>query len=209
MQALLLGCFKYLAGCEPRWLTAGLARENYPSPAPNNSGSESQSELGGRLRDSPWCQRSKELDCWPILVPTRRPNQTLCTLDKSHSVWNSVLLSVKWGNQTLASQVNGRPMMLKDLIALSPWLYFGKLNGLPHARKSERMIQHHCSGFSQLWVGPYSRALPAFPPTPWPNSYGLSPYPVTWHGAYPGFGSHGLTHWVEGCCTCPFPGWSP
>lgn len=206
MQALLPGCFKYLAGCEPRWLTAGLARENYPSPPPNNSGSESQRGLGGRLRDSSWCQKSKELDCWPILVPPC-PNQTVY-LGQIPLCLDSVLLSIKWGNQTLTSQVNGHPRMLKDLIASSLWLYFGKLNGLPHARKSERMIQHHCSGFSQFWVGPYSRALPAFPPTPWPNSYGLSPYPVTWHGAHPGFGSDGLTRWVEGCCTCPFPGWS-
>lgn len=165
MQASLPGCFKYLAGCEPRWLTAGLARENYSSPPPTNSGSESHRGLGGKIRDSPWCRGSKELDWWPILVPPC-PKQTLCILGRSHSVWNSVLLSVKWGNQTLASQGNGHPRMLKDLIVLSLCLYFGKLSGFPHVRKPERVIQHHCSGFFQLWVGPYSRALFTFPPTP-------------------------------------------
>lgn len=89
-------------------------------------------------------------------------------------------------------------MMLEGLIALSLRLHFGKLKGLPRVVKYGIVIQHHCSGCSQVQVGPYLRGLPAFPPTLWPNSYGLTPYLVIWHGAHPGFRSNGLMCWMWG-----------
>lgn len=65
-QASLSGCFKHLAGCEPRWLTAGPARENsLPLPVPLPPAVGSAEGLGGRVRDSAWCQRTKELDWRP------------------------------------------------------------------------------------------------------------------------------------------------
>ncbi|KAF6390264.1 hypothetical protein mRhiFer1_007839 [Rhinolophus ferrumequinum] len=66
------------------------------------------------------------------------------------------------------------------------------------------VTQHQCSGCSQVQVGPYFRGLPAVPPTPWPNSYGLTPYLVIWHGAHTGFRSNGLTCWVRGLVYVPF-----
>lgn len=92
-------------------------------------------------------------------------------------------------------------MMLEGL---SLWLHFGKLKGLPHVVKYGTVIQHQCSGCSQVQVGPYFRGLPAVPPTPWPNSYGLTPYLVIWHGAHTGFRSNGLTCWVRGLVFVPF-----
>lgn len=56
----------------------------------------------------------------------------------------------------------------------------------------------------QVQVGPYFRGLPAVPPTLWPNSYGLTPYLVIWHGAHTGFRSNGLTCWVRGLVFVPF-----
>lgn len=120
------------------------------------------------------------------------------SLGRSHSIRSSVFLSVKWGNQTLVTQVNGLPMILEGLIALSLWLHFGKLKGLPRVVKYGIVIQHHCS------VGPYFRGLPAFLPTLWPNSYGLTPYLVIWHGAHPGFRSNGLMCWIGGLVYMPF-----
>lgn len=92
-------------------------------------------------------------------------------------------------------------MMLEGL---SLWLHFGKLKGLPHVVKYGTVIQHQCSGCSQVQVGPYFRGLPAVPPTPWPNSYGLTPYLVIWHGAHTGFRNNGLTCWVQGLVYVPF-----
>lgn len=64
-QASLPGCFKLLAGCEPRWLTVRLARDSpsLSSPLPQPLVQRTWKGLAGRLWHSAWYQGAKDLDC--------------------------------------------------------------------------------------------------------------------------------------------------
>lgn len=118
-QALLPGCFKHLAGCEPRWLTAGLAREispqHTPAPVPNSK----RSKLGrGR--------KGKRTGSASPFRPYHVPTKHCVSLSRSHPTMSLVFLSVKWRTKTLPTQVKGHPKDaggFNSVVTMATWLH--------------------------------------------------------------------------------------